>query len=232
MASPHELELSLSDLALENVGEAIRSLRRDRKITMQQLASKAGIDQGNLSRIENGKTKPTLETLNRLSVAFEIAPHIFIGALSRFANRVWMEKMEDAELSAVDPASPALEILDGLTADTGDLDPRYGLYTFVRVNRDVPIVKWEAGDILLVSPVDAPISKDLMVFKKDGTLVAARVQAFQFPAGWKGGHLIINAQILAPTEKVHYIGEDSEPVGVVVELRRKFRNHAPSPEND
>lgn len=232
MPTPREIELSLSELALENVGEAIRSLRRDLKMTMQQLALKAGIDQGNLSRIENGKTKPTLETLSRISVAFDIAPHLFLGALSRFANRAWVEKVDDAELSAKDSALEALEALNELTAEPGDIDPRYGLYTFIKVNRDVPLANWEAGDILLVSPVDAAISKDLMIFRKDGTLVAARVQTLQFPAGWKGGNLIINAQIIAPTEKVYYIGEDAEAIGVVVELRRRFRVHSTSAKDD
>jgi len=44
----------------------VRELRRERKLTQQQLAAVSGIDQGEISRIERGQTNPTAATLAAL----------------------------------------------------------------------------------------------------------------------------------------------------------------------
>jgi len=52
------------------LGETIKNLRQVTGLTQMQLAEKAGIDQGGLSRIEQGlKANPTLEILRRLAQA-------------------------------------------------------------------------------------------------------------------------------------------------------------------
>jgi DNA-binding XRE family transcriptional regulator len=44
----------------------VRELRRERRLTQQQLAAASGIDQGEISRIERGQTNPTASTLAAL----------------------------------------------------------------------------------------------------------------------------------------------------------------------
>lgn len=54
------------------VGEQIRKLRKARGMTQAQLARAAGILRPNLSRIEAGRHRPTLETLEKLAASLKI----------------------------------------------------------------------------------------------------------------------------------------------------------------
>jgi len=46
---------------------AINKARRSTGLTQTQLADKTGIDQSDISRIENGEANPSLQTLKRLA---------------------------------------------------------------------------------------------------------------------------------------------------------------------
>ena len=54
------------------IGEIIKAHRKKRSLTLVQLADKTGIDQGNLSRIEQGKQSLTNETMTLLAEAFDL----------------------------------------------------------------------------------------------------------------------------------------------------------------
>jgi transcriptional regulator with XRE-family HTH domain len=54
------------------VGSRIRSLRKDRDLTQADLASRIGIQQSDLCRMENGEYKVSLETLFRILSVFEM----------------------------------------------------------------------------------------------------------------------------------------------------------------
>lgn len=45
--------------------------RMELDLTQKQVAERAGIDQGDVSRIENGKANPTLDTLLRIAYALD-----------------------------------------------------------------------------------------------------------------------------------------------------------------
>ena len=54
------------------VGSRIRSLRKDRTLTQADLASRIGIQQSDLCRMENGEYKVSLETLFKILAIFEM----------------------------------------------------------------------------------------------------------------------------------------------------------------
>ena len=54
------------------VGRQVRGLRKIKGMTQAQLARAAGILRPNLSRIEAGKHRPTLETLEKLAAALKV----------------------------------------------------------------------------------------------------------------------------------------------------------------
>lgn len=58
--------------ALDNVGARLRLLRKQRRITLTDLASSTGISKSTLSRLENGQRRPTLELLLGLSHAYRV----------------------------------------------------------------------------------------------------------------------------------------------------------------
>jgi transcriptional regulator with XRE-family HTH domain len=54
------------------VGPQVRRLRRERELTLAQVAQKTGLNVGYLSQIENDKASPSLETLGALASAMEV----------------------------------------------------------------------------------------------------------------------------------------------------------------
>jgi transcriptional regulator with XRE-family HTH domain len=48
------------------VGETLRRLRRERRMTLEELGARAGLGRGQLSRIENGHQEATLKTLAKI----------------------------------------------------------------------------------------------------------------------------------------------------------------------
>ncbi len=54
------------------VGGRIRTLRKDRALTQADLASRIGIQQSDLCRMENGEYKVSLETLFKILSIFEM----------------------------------------------------------------------------------------------------------------------------------------------------------------
>lgn len=54
------------------VGETIAEIRKKKSLSQDVLSGLAGIGRTHLSAIERGERKPTLETLYRLSVAFDM----------------------------------------------------------------------------------------------------------------------------------------------------------------
>lgn len=54
------------------VGQRIRELRKDRDLTQAELASKVGVQQSDLCRMETGEYKVSLETLFRILMTFEM----------------------------------------------------------------------------------------------------------------------------------------------------------------
>jgi len=58
--------------SLHTLGVHLQQLRQTRGISLSQLAADAGIAKSNLSRIEQGKSNPTIDTLWRLAVQLEV----------------------------------------------------------------------------------------------------------------------------------------------------------------
>lgn len=56
----------------KTVGETISEIRRKKGISQDVLSGLAGIGRTHLSAIERGERKPTLETLYRISLAFDM----------------------------------------------------------------------------------------------------------------------------------------------------------------
>lgn len=64
-----------NDLAtntLLEIGSRVRELRRDRSLTLKQLADRTGLSSSLLSLVERGKTSPSIGTLVSIAHAFEV----------------------------------------------------------------------------------------------------------------------------------------------------------------
>lgn len=61
-----------------NLGQRVRSLRKERGWTLEQAAVQAGLARSTLSKIENGQMSPTYEALKKLADGLKISvPQLF-----------------------------------------------------------------------------------------------------------------------------------------------------------
>jgi transcriptional regulator with XRE-family HTH domain len=60
------------------IGRRIRTVRRERGLTLRQVAATAGLSATHISEIERGHTTPTVGALLRVAVALGKEPHYFL----------------------------------------------------------------------------------------------------------------------------------------------------------
>lgn len=65
---------------LDGIGPRLRTLRRDRGLTLETLARDTGISVSTLSRLESGKRRPTLELLIPLARTHRVALDQLVAA--------------------------------------------------------------------------------------------------------------------------------------------------------
>ena len=70
----HELTTPAAD-----VGARLRSLRKERHLTQTELARQIGIQQSDLSRMEKGEYRVSLDNLFKILAVFDIALHDFFA---------------------------------------------------------------------------------------------------------------------------------------------------------
>nr|WP_055501811.1 XRE family transcriptional regulator [Nonomuraea pusilla] len=68
------------DDILEAVGPRLRALRRDRGITLADLAATTGVSESTLSRLESGQRRATLELLLPLARTYDVPLDDLVGA--------------------------------------------------------------------------------------------------------------------------------------------------------
>lgn len=51
----------------------IKEILKDRKVTVVELSKRIGITQANTSNIVNGKTSPSLQTLENIAIALDVS---------------------------------------------------------------------------------------------------------------------------------------------------------------
>jgi len=85
----------MSDTAAENlIGMKVRNLRKTRGVTLDELAGRTGLTKGYLSKIENAKKVPPIETLSRISAALQ-------AEIAYFFQKEDDEDNQDSQISIV-----------------------------------------------------------------------------------------------------------------------------------
>ena len=72
---------------LISLGTRIRVIRKQRSMTQQHLSNLCEIEKANLSRIESGKTNPTILTLLKLSKSLDTQLTDFFNGAESTVNR-------------------------------------------------------------------------------------------------------------------------------------------------
>ncbi|WNS75169.1 cupin domain-containing protein [Bacillus sp. DTU_2020_1000418_1_SI_GHA_SEK_038] len=63
----------------ENLGSKIKELRKDKRLTLKQIAEKTNLSISFLSQLEHGKTSATLESLKKISESLDVYPSYFFS---------------------------------------------------------------------------------------------------------------------------------------------------------
>lgn len=95
-----------------NVGDRLRALREERKVSMRGLAARSGLSANALSMIERGKTSPSVSTLYKLADAMGVDITIFFGQPVERKPIVFMRASE----------RPRVSFQRGLWEDLGGAD--------------------------------------------------------------------------------------------------------------
>lgn len=74
------MDRKTDDDVLDAVGPRLRALRRDRGITLADLAATTGVSESTLSRLENGQRRPSLELLLPLARTYDVPLDDLVGA--------------------------------------------------------------------------------------------------------------------------------------------------------
>lgn len=126
------------------LGERIRSLRKERKMTLQQLAGTA-ITKGMLSLIENNKAKPSMESLQHIATMLEVPVSDLLEESSSSEKKEVVKRAEDlfSEVDYMKPATfdPILETIEPFLPSLikGYMDARLlDLYSRAAYERKLP----------------------------------------------------------------------------------------------
>jgi len=79
------------------VGQKIRQIRKSRRWTQSDLASRIGVTQSDLSRMENGEYKVGLDTLFRILQVFELSMSHFFEEPAEVADTGREEALQGSE---------------------------------------------------------------------------------------------------------------------------------------
>ena len=94
----------MTEKNLIKLGNRLLSLRKRKKMTLDELASKSGVSKSILSQIERDMSNPTVVTISRIANALE-------ENLSDFFSKIEMEKPSSVETSK---EIPSIKSKDGL----------------------------------------------------------------------------------------------------------------------
>lgn len=61
-----------------NIGEKIKSIRLEKKLTQKDIALKSEIAEITIRKIESGKNNPTINTVLKIARALDVNPNIFL----------------------------------------------------------------------------------------------------------------------------------------------------------
>lgn len=69
-----------------SVGHVVRRIRRERGLSQEVFSGLAGIARSHLAMIETGTKQPNFETVWKIALAFEMAPHDLVALIEADAE--------------------------------------------------------------------------------------------------------------------------------------------------
>lgn len=89
------------------ISNKIKSIRKEKSLTLQDIADRAGVTKGLISQIENSRTIPSLLVLIQIIQALEVDLDSFFAELSRYSkdSKIIVQRKSDYERFEKEPSS-------------------------------------------------------------------------------------------------------------------------------
>lgn len=89
------------------ISNKLKSIRKDRNLTLQEVADRAGVTKGLISQIENSRTIPSLLVLIQIVKALEVGLDEFFNDLNFYGKegKILIQRKEDYQRFEKEPAS-------------------------------------------------------------------------------------------------------------------------------
>ena len=108
---------------MQELGRKLRELRKDRSLTQADLASRIGIQQSDLCRMENGQYRISLETLVKLLAELEVPISEFLEEPAADLSSTELTLVHDFRRLSPDARKEVQHFVRFLRTET-DLEPR------------------------------------------------------------------------------------------------------------
>jgi len=83
------MSLHTDEALLKLIGNRIQAIRKERNMSLRDVAFKIGMETSNLSVIENGKSNPQVMTFAKIAFALEVDLRDFFDFEPPFNYKVW-----------------------------------------------------------------------------------------------------------------------------------------------
>ena len=100
MLSRAKSDTSTADFRRE-LGSRIRDIRKQKKLTLDQVAQKLSFTMQTLSKIENASLNPTMDSIVEIANALDVAPIILIPGYNEVASGHFTPGLQNDEQQAV-----------------------------------------------------------------------------------------------------------------------------------
>jgi len=77
----------MKGLSIETAfGQVIKELRKERKLSQEQLSYDSYLDRSYISQLEHGRKQPTILTIFQLADALKVKPSVIIAEVERLSG--------------------------------------------------------------------------------------------------------------------------------------------------
>ena len=196
------------------VGERIKEIRKEKGISQNRLAKKAGIGQSTLSAIESTTQSPGIETIQLLANALRVTPSFLMGEEEQTHDKKWIPVLGNVVAGL---PTEAIENFDDDWEELSEDMMNDGFeYFALRIKGDSMSPRMQNGDVVIVRKQSDIETDEIAVVKVDGEDATVKKVRLTDDGIW----LLPSNPAFSPM----FYGKDEEVsiLGKVVELRAKF----------
>ncbi|GAA2434247.1 XRE family transcriptional regulator [Actinomadura vinacea] len=110
-ADQHDNGRPNSEALMGGIGRLVRSLRRDRRLTLEVFAQKSGLSTGVISQLERGKGNPSFNTLVQIAHALDVPIGRLFNSVDATSPVVRAGERRALDIHQADPGDATHELL-------------------------------------------------------------------------------------------------------------------------